>query len=187
MPKTIPRHNGRRVPGTVFLNALPRVMLGGMKACVTLLVVCSLVANAALAAGPKPRVCFTKAEESAEQIVRGGLRLREGAAGCDARPWDMHTQPLWDKIEKQFGSRLKQQTDIRRKAFQREFSKDAENSEQAWDGRTVLYFRNYPLSVPYCAEVKKNLEDFLKKGWPVFVASTRLYRIPVEEDYKICD
>ena len=158
-----------------------------MKACVTSLVLCSLVATEALAAGAKPKVCFTKAEESAEQIVRGGLRLREGAAGCDDRPWDMHTQPLWEKVDKQFGPRFKQQTDIRRKAFQREFAKDVESEERAWDGRTVLYFRNYPLSVPYCAEVKKNLDDLLKKGWPNFVASTRLYRIPVKDNYKMCD
>jgi hypothetical protein len=157
-----------------------------MKACVTLLIVFSLSANTAFAAGPKPKICFTKAEENAEQIVRAGLRLREGAAGCDERPWDMHTQPLWDRVDKQFGPRFKQQTDIRGKAFQREFSKDVENQERAWDGRTVLYFRNYPLSVPYCTEVKQNLDDLLKKGWASFVARARLYRIPVEDDYQSC-
>lgn len=161
-------------------------MLGGMKACVTLIVIGSLFANTALAAGPKSKFCFTKAEESAEQIVRGGLRLREGASGCDERPYDMHTQPLWDQVDKKFGPRFKQQTDLRRKAFVREFSKDAENRVQAWDGRTVLYFRNYPLSTPYCAEVKQNLDDLLKKGWATFVTRARLYRIPVEDDYKVC-
>lgn len=157
-----------------------------MKTCVTLLVAASLLANAASAAGPKPKICFTKAEQDAEQIVRNGIRLREGAAGCDERPWDMRTQPLWDQVDKQFGARFKQQTDIRRKAFQREFSKDVENQERAWDGRTVFYYRHYPLSAPYCAEVKQNLQDLLKKGWATFVARARLYRIPVEDDYKNC-
>lgn len=157
-----------------------------MKVCVTLIIVSSLFADTASAAGPKPKVCFTKAEEAAEQIVRGGLRLREGAAACDERPWDAHTQPLWDQVDKQFGPRFKQQTDIRRKAFEREFANDAENQVQAWDGRTVLYFRHYPLSVPYCAEVKQNLQDLLKKGWATFVTRSRLYKIPVEEDYKNC-
>lgn len=157
-----------------------------MKACVTLLLVCSLFTNASLAAGPKPKICFTQAEQAAEQVVRAGLRLREGAAGCDERPWDQHTQPLWDQADKQFGPKFKQQTDIRRKAFQREFSKDVENQEKAWDGRTVFYYRHYPLSMPYCAEVKQNIQDLLKKGWAPFVARARLYRIPVEDDYKSC-
>jgi hypothetical protein len=172
--------------GTVFLNRLLAIMIRPMKACATLLVALGLVANGAFAAGPKPKVCFTKAEENAEQIVRDGLRLREGATACDDRPWDMHTQPLWDQVETKFGARFKQQTDIRRKAFLREFSKDVENRIQAWDGRTVLYFRNYPLSVPYCTELKQNLDDLLKKGWATFVARARLYRIPVEDDYKPC-
>lgn len=157
-----------------------------MKACITLLIVSGLCAGLAVPAEAKPKVCFTKAEENAEQIVRAGLALREGAAGCDGRPWYAHTQPLWDQVESQFGARFKQQTDIRRKAFQREFSKDVENQEQAWDGRTVLYFRNYPLSVPYCAEIKQNLNDVLKKGWAAFVNRAHLYRLPVEQDYASC-
>jgi hypothetical protein len=158
-----------------------------MKAAIALMTALSLFASSALAAGPKPKVCFTKAEENAEQLVRGGLRLREGAAGCDGRPYEMHTQPLWDQIDQRFGPRFKQQTDIRRAAFVREFAKDAENNERAWDGRTVLYFRNYPLSQVYCAQIKKSLEDFLKTGWKGFVNKARLYRIPVEDDYKLCN
>ena len=68
----------------------------------------------------------------------------------------------------------------------REFAKDAENRIQAWDGRTVLYFRNYPLSLVYCGEIKKNLEDFLKTGWGGFAKTAKLYRIPVQDDYKLC-
>jgi len=157
-----------------------------MKAAVTLLLVASLLAEPAFAAGPKKKVCFTKAEENAEQIVRGGLRLREGATGCDDRPWEMHTKPLWDQVDQRFGPKFKQQTDIRRTAFVREFAGNAENQVQAWDGRTVLYFRNYPLSVPYCTEIKQSLQDMLKKGWGSFIARAHLYRIPVEDDYQPC-
>ena len=158
-----------------------------MKAAIALLTTLSLVASSVEAAGgPKPKICFTPAEENAEQVVRAGLRLREGATACDARPYDMHTQPLWDQVDQKYGPKFKQQTDIRRTAFTREFAKDAENNERAWDGRTVLYFRNYPLSPVYCALIKKNLEDFLKTGWPAFTKTARLYRLPVEDDYKPC-
>jgi len=157
-----------------------------MKAAITLLTALSLFASSASAAGSKPKICFTKAEENAEMLVRGGLRLREGASGCDGRPYEMHTQPLWDQVDQKFGPKFKQQTDLRRKAFVREFAKDVENREQAWDGRTVLYFRNYPLSQVYCVQIKKNLEDFLKTGWGGFVATAHLYRIQVEDDYRPC-
>ena len=159
-----------------------------MKAAIALLTALSLAAGSVEAAGGggKPKICFTAAEENAEQLVRGGLRLREGAAACDGRPYEMHTQPLWDRIDQKFGPKFKQQTDIRRGAFVREFSKDVENNERAWDGRTVLYFRNYPLSPVYCAQIKKNLEDMLKTGWNGFAKTARLYRIPVQDDYKSC-
>ena len=157
-----------------------------MRAAIALVTAASLFASSAFAAGPKPKVCFTKAEEGAEMLVRGGLRLREGAAGCDKPPYEMRTQPLWDQVEQKFGPQFKKQTDVRRGAFQREFSKDAENQLQAWDGRTVLYYRNYPLSPVYCAQIKKNLEDFLKTGWPAFAKKAGLYRIPVQDDYKLC-
>lgn len=157
-----------------------------MKTAIALLVACSLFSETALAAA-KPKICFTKAEESAEQLVRGGLRLREGANGCDERPWSAGTAPLWKQVDEKFGPKFKQQTDIRRTAFVREFSKDVENHIQAWDGRTVLYYRNYPLSIVYCEQVKKSLNDMLgRSGWGGFQKSARLYRIPVEDDYKPC-
>jgi hypothetical protein len=158
-----------------------------MKAAIALVTVVSLFASSVSAAGGKPKICFTKAEENAEMLVRGGLRLREGAAGCDGRAYEMHTQPLWDQVDQKFGPKFKQQTDLRRKAFVREFAKDVENHVQAWDGRTVLYFRNYPLSQVYCVQIKKNLEDFLKTGWASFAKTALLYRIQVEDDYKLCN
>jgi hypothetical protein len=75
----------------------------------------ALAFSFALVPGPqalaKPRGCFTKSEQTAEEIVRYGLRLREGAMGCDGAPWEAHTQPLWEAVDKQFGPQFKQQTD----------------------------------------------------------------------------
>ena len=157
-----------------------------MRAAIALVTALSLSASSVCAAGPKTKLCFTKAEETAEMLVRGGIRLREGAAGCDERPYELHTRPLWDQVDQKFGPKFKQQTDLRRKAFVREFAQDAENHLQAWDGRTVLYFRNYPLSPVYCVQIKKNLEDFLKTGWAKFTKTALLYRIPVQDDYQLC-
>jgi hypothetical protein len=157
-----------------------------MKPALSLILIAALIGPDALAAGPKPKICFNAAEQNAEQLVRGGLRLREGAAGCDGPPWDFHTKPLWDQVDQQFGARFKQQTDIRRRAFEREFSKDAENNERMWDGRTVLYFRNYPLSVPYCTEIRDSLQNILKKGWGAFVKHAQRAKDEVEADYRPC-
>ena len=144
-----------------------------------------LLAGDALAAG-KPKICFTPAEEAAEQLVRGGLRLREGALGCDGPPWDFHTKPLWEQVDRRFGPRFKQQTDIRRTAFVREFGNDAENRVQMWDGRTVFHFRHYPLSVPYCTEIRDNLQAMLKGGWGVFAKQAQRAKDEVEMDYRGC-
>jgi hypothetical protein len=124
--------------------------------------------SAQLWADAKEKLCFTPQEETAEMMVRGGLRLREGALGCDGRPWEMHTKPLWDQVDKKFGYQFRQQTNIRRAAFTREFSTDVENREALWDGRTVLYYRNYPLSQLYCKEIKTSLDTMLKSGWTAF-------------------
>ena len=157
-----------------------------MKPVLFVLLTAVLIGSAASAAGPKSKICFTGAEQNAEQLVREGLRLREGAAGCDGPPWEFHTGPLWDRIDQQFGARFKAQTDIRRRAFEREFSKDAENNERMWDGRTVLYFRNYPLSAPYCAEIRNTLQSILKSGWGAVVKHAQRSRDEVEADYKPC-
>jgi hypothetical protein len=157
-----------------------------MKAALALFLCFALIGPGADAAGPKPKICFTPAEESAEQLVRGGLRLREGALGCDGPPWEFHTKPLWEQVDQLFGPRFKQQTDIRRRAFEREFAKDAENNEKMWDGRTVLYFRNYPLSIPYCTEIRNSLQAMLKSGWGAFANHARRARDEVEADYRPC-
>lgn len=137
--------------------------------------------------GQNAKGCFTKAEMAAERIVREGLRLREGALGCDGPPWSKGTKPLWDDIDGKFGQRFQAQTRTRAKAFQREFADDAENRLQLWDGRTVMAFRHYPLSDDYCDDIKQTLQDMQKKGWTVLDTRAGKERIPVEMDYRSCD
>jgi hypothetical protein len=139
-----------------------------------------------LAAEAKEKMCFTPVEQTAEQLVRGGLRLREGALGCDGPPWELHTKPLWEQVDKKLGYQFRQQTDIRRGAFTREFSQDAENREKMWDGRTVLFYRNYPLSKLYCGEIKTQLETILKSGWTAFAKQATRAKDEVEMDYRVC-
>ncbi len=157
-----------------------------MKA-VSLLALSALLLAPPVPAAGKGKICFTRAEESAEQLVRGGLRLREGATACDGAPWQADTLGLWRQVDERFGRQFKQQTDIRRAAFVREFANDAENRVQMWDGRIVLQFRNYPLSAPYCSEIKKTLQTMLKAGWGSFVKHAQRAMDEVEMDYRLCN
>jgi hypothetical protein len=131
--------------------------------------------------------CFTKAEQSAEQIVRHGLRLREGAQACDEPPWNLPTAPLWESIDKQFGPRFAAQTAIRKKAFMREFADDADNRLALWDARIVMHFRHYPVSDEYCAGIKDMLDETLKRGWGAFTKQAAKARDEVRMDYRPCD
>jgi len=153
----------------------------------------ALVAVLALSLAPlpaaeaKPRGCFTKQEQTAEEVVRYGLRLREGGRGCDEAPWNAGTQPLWDAVDKQFGDQFKQQTETRRKAFEREFEKDAENNLNRWNARIVFYYRNYPLSPVYCDLLKTQLVNVVKKPWGAFVKQSAIARDDVRMTYQPCD
>jgi hypothetical protein len=135
----------------------------------------------------KPRGCFTKAEQTAEEVVRYGLKLREGANGCDGAPWDVPTLPLWEALDKQFGAQFKQQTDLRAKAFQREFENDAENKLSQWNARIVFYYRHYPLSPVYCGGIKSDLEAIPKKSWNAFVKRAVIARDDIRMTYQPCD
>ncbi len=135
----------------------------------------------------KARGCFTKPEMAAEEMVRHGLRLREGGETCDGEPWNEHTKPLWEAVDKQFGPQFKQQTEIRRAAFMREFEFDAEHKLTQWNARIVFYFRHYPLSAGYCGAVKKMLTDMQSKGWPMFVKQAHFARDEVRMIYEPCD
>jgi hypothetical protein len=152
---------------------------------IALLLLVSIMPTSALAQA-QGRGCFTKAEEAAEQIVREGLRLREGARACDGAPWHMHTLPLWDDVDQRFGPRFAAQTRLRRIAFQREFTGDADNRLEAWNGRIVFHFRHYPLSGVYCAGIKDMLEQTQKKGWGVLQRRALKAADEVKMDYRIC-
>jgi hypothetical protein len=134
----------------------------------------------------KPKGCFTATEESAEQMVRQGLRLREGARGCDSEPWDAGTLPLWQQIDQQYGPQFAHQTEIRKNAFVREFSNDAENKLSEWDGRIVIYFRNYPLSDLYCGQIKSMMAAIQKGGWPAFTKQAGRSGDVVKMNYNPC-
>lgn len=159
--------------------------LGVMRWPVILLLFVSLMPVPASAQAAQ-RGCFTKAEESAEQIVREGLRLREGARGCDAPPWSMHTQALWDDVDQRFGPRFAAQTRVRRNAFQREFSDDADNRLEMWNARIVYHFRNYPLSEVYCAGITDMLQQVQKKGWGALLRNASKGADEVKMDYRLC-
>ena len=156
-----------------------------MKTLASLLILSMLLAVAPAQA--KPRGCFTKTEETAEQVVRQGLRLREGAKLCDGDPWRVPTLRLWTAIDQQFGAQFANQTQIRKAAFQREFEKDAENHLTQWDGRIVNYFRYYPLSPEYCVSIKNILLETQKKGWGAVLLHASKSKDEVRMDYRSCD
>jgi len=135
----------------------------------------------------KPRGCFTKAEQKAEEVIRYGLRLREGGRACDAAPWNAGTLPLWEAVDKQFGPQFKEQTDIRTKAFQREFESDADHNLKRWNSRIVIYYRNFTLSPVYCEIIKKDLVSTQKNGWNAFVKLAVIAHNDVRMTYQPCD
>lgn len=155
------------------------------RALVAALVAVVLFPHWAFAQG-KTRGCFSKAEEAAEQIVREGLRLREGARGCDGSPWNKGTLALWDDVDRLFGPRFAAQTAIRRKAFEREFKDDADNRLERWNGRIVMHFRHYPLSDIYCGSIKTMLEQIRKRGWGVLQKQATKAQDEVTMDYRPC-
>ncbi|MTJ80885.1 MAG: hypothetical protein F8N37_07705 [Telmatospirillum sp.] len=130
--------------------------------------------------------CFTPAEITAEQIVRVGLRLREGARACGEKPWNAGTQGLWDQLDQRFGRQFAAQTAVRQKAFQREFSDDADNRLEMWNGRIVMYYRHYPVSEVYCGEIKSQMEKVMKSGWSAVTKAAKASGDAVRMDYRPC-
>ena len=120
-------------------------------------------------------------------MVRYGLRLREGGNACNEDPWNAGTQPLWQAVDKQFGPQFRQQTDIRRRAFEREFGQDATDRLSAWDARIVFYYRHYPLSDVYCAGIKSALAEMRQKGWNSFVKRAAVAMDDVRMMYVSCE
>ena len=151
------------------------------------ILLCSLALALPAQAAGKPKGCFTKAEITAERLVRQGLEMREGAKGCDGDPWNYGTMSLWTDLDQRFGPQFAAQTKTRHAAFVREFDKDANNRISQWDGRIVMHFRSFPLGDVYCTEMKKLLTDMKKKGWAGFTKRASVAPDDVKFMFKSCD
>lgn len=137
-------------------------------------------------AGAAPRNCFSPKEALAMQMVRHGIRLREGAMRCQEAGYSPGAVELWRKVDGAVGSQFKEQTDLRREAYQREFEKWAEWNLTVWDGRIVHYFRYRPLSRELCGNLSTMLKEVDEKGWKAFSKQADLLRNEVRLDYRIC-
>lgn len=134
----------------------------------------------------KPKTCFTPAEIAAEQQVRHGLRLREGARICSEPPYDLKLLGLWQEIDTQFGPRFARQKTIREQAFRREFGQDTYNRLEMWDGRVVMHYRNNWASPEFCGDISKTLNDMKTKGWSVFSKRAAKAKPEVTVDFRPC-
>ncbi len=143
-----------------------------------------LSAEPALAAG-KPKGCFAQAEHQAEWEVRHGVRLREAADRCGV-VYQPGMPKTWEGVADKLGARFKTANDTRRKAFQREFPDNFENAIVWWDGKIVMYFRNYPVNAAWCGELAKQLDEVSKKGYKAFQSQAKLGRGEVQHNIKAC-
>lgn len=128
--------------------------------------------------------CLTEQEVQVEQLVRHGVFLRESANRCDGMM--PGSAKKWKSFDERFGPRLKSQTDRRAKLFQREFKKDALKVRTYFDGRLVTYHRNVPLTVAYCTQANKMLDEVGKRGWGGFAEQAKVVQNEVLLDYKSC-
>lgn len=143
----------------------------------------------ALAAGPalaKPKGCFSGKEEVAEQVVRHGIRLREGAWRCEELGFAAQTMADWRVLDAQLAEQFAAQVAVRSKAFEREFEGQAQQQLRLWDGRIVGYFRHRPLTESYCRRLTDMLSEPRSRGWPNFKKQALAERSEVRIDYKIC-
>lgn len=128
--------------------------------------------------------CLSTQELQVEQLVRHGVFLRESGNRCDEML--PGSAKKWKAFDERFGPKLKQQTDRRAKLFQREFKQDALKVRTYFDGRLVTYHRNVPLTVAYCTQVNKLLDDVTKRGWNGFGEQAKVVQNEVLLDYKSC-
>ena len=128
--------------------------------------------------------CLSDTEIQVEQLVRHGVFLRESANRCDEML--PGTAKKWTAFDERFGPRLKQQTDRRAKLFQREFRQDALKVRTYFDGRLVTYHRNVPLTVAYCTQANRMLDEVTKRGWNAFADQAKVVQNEVRLDYKAC-
>lgn len=131
-------------------------------------------AGAAGDAWAKPRQCFTKAEITADLIVRHGVFLREASKRCDETV--PGSKQLWDDFDKAFGSRLLAERRRREAAFKREFGNDWLKAVTTFDARIVTYDRYYYNTSEFCKDVKSKLDDNKKKGWGSFAKQSKVLK-----------
>ncbi len=143
-----------------------------------------IAALAPVAADAKPKGCLSDGEIVTEQMVHHGVFLREEALRCN--DYTPGTWATWAKFDKSFGTRLAAQTASRVKVFQREFPDDWKRMLLHFDGKLVVYYRNYPLTMPYCGDVKNLLDRNAKGGWGSFSKQAKLLQDVERLDWRSC-
>lgn len=142
-----------------------------------------------LFAAPSPAApmgCLTDREAQAEQAVRHGVRLREGAWRCEALGFTTDTIAAWQAADAVLGQRFAAQTELRRRAFVREFEKRSETELARWNGRILGHFRHRPLGEAYCQRLAGQLQEAARGGWRAFQAQAGRERPEVAMDHKLC-
>lgn len=130
------------------------------------------------------RRCLNKQEVATERMIRHGIFLREGGRRCEE--YNPGTARMWSDFDSRFGPRLAQQTDRRKKLFERQFKDDALKVRTYFDGRLVTFYRHYPLSVAFCGHVDQLLKELSRRGWTAFVAQSSSAQPDVIYDLKVC-
>jgi hypothetical protein len=156
-------------------------------AILRILTATAVSAAVVLPAAAKPRGCFTKAEHNAERTVRHGIFLREMAFRCDVAPFSMKTKAIWLELDDRIGEQFKRNTDLRQRAFEREFEGRAEQILHAWDGRLVMQHRHMFLTKAQCDDAKKALEEARSRGFQAIRKQAEKVRNEVYYDYKLCN
>ncbi len=137
-------------------------------------------------AAAQPQGCLTAREAQAEQAVRHGVRLREGAWRCEALGFATGSIAAWRAAEAVLGQRFAGQTEVRRRAFVREFENGAAAELARWDGRIVSYFRHRPLGEAYCQRLADKLHETARGGWRAFQTQAARERPEIEMDHRLC-
>lgn len=141
---------------------------------------------AAPAEAQQKRGCLTEREALAEQIIRHGVRLREGSGRCEAMGFAEGTTALWRDLEDQMAQFFRAEMDRRIRAFRREFAEHADHELLQWNGRIVAHFRHRPLDAIYCRRLSNQLAQFGATGWAAFKKQAENERGEVRMDYEVC-
>jgi len=149
-----------------------------------LVIACLVLAALAPAASAKPKGCLSDREVKNDQLVRHGVFLREASRRCEA--YTPGTAKMWLDFEAANGARLARETQMRAKIFQREYPDDTKMAAAVFDGRLVTSHRNFPLTQPFCENVKTLLEENAAKGFGGFTKQSKTAHDLVVLDFKTC-